>query len=65
MSIVNPIEYWDINVNGTLSLLSIMSRYKCHNLIYSSSATVYKPKGFNMSMKMMILSQITHMEKLN
>lgn len=48
MSILNPIEYWDINVNGTLSLLSIMSRYKCHNLIYSSSATVYKPKGFNM-----------------
>ena len=48
MSMNNPLEYWDINVLGTLSLLSTMSRYKCHNLIYSSSATVYKPKGFNM-----------------
>ncbi len=47
-SINNPIEYWDINVLGTLSLLSVMSHYKCYNLIYSSSATVYKPKGFNM-----------------
>ena len=48
ISINNPLEYWDINVLGTLSLLSTMIRYKCHNLIYSSSATVYKPKGFNM-----------------
>ena len=47
-SINNPIEYWDINVVGTLSLVSIMNRYKCYNLIYSSSATIYKPKGFNM-----------------
>jgi UDP-glucose 4-epimerase len=41
LSISNPLEYYDNNVNGTLSLLKVMEKYKCFNLIYSSSATVY------------------------
>ena len=41
-----PIKYWDVNVNGTLRLLSIMEKFECYNLVFSSSATVYKPKLF-------------------
>ena len=41
-----PLEYYDNNINGTLSLLEILNKYNCHNLIFSSSATVYgNPKS--------------------
>lgn len=33
--------YDDVNVNGTINILSCMEKYKCHNFIYSSSSTVY------------------------
>lgn len=36
-----PIDYWDINLNGTINLVKIMDKYNCNNLIFSSSATVY------------------------
>tara|TARA_B100001248_G_C27390470_1_gene462094 strand:+ start:1993 stop:3027 length:1035 start_codon:yes stop_codon:yes gene_type:complete len=39
----NPIEYWDNNFQGTLNLLKIMEKNKCNTLIFSSSATIYKP----------------------
>ena len=42
-SIKSPLEYWDMNLSCTLSLLSVMKKNKCFNLIFSSSATVYKP----------------------
>ena len=44
-SIKNPLEYWDSNVRGTLSLLSTMKDNKCNFLIFSSSASVYKING--------------------
>ncbi len=37
----NPIDYWDINMFGTINLMKIMDKYSCNKLIFSSSATVY------------------------
>ncbi len=36
-----PLDYWDINVGGTIALLKVMMNYGCFNLIFSSSATIY------------------------
>ena len=43
-SIEYPIKYWDNNVSGTINLLKIMDQFKCRNLIFSSSATIYIPE---------------------
>ena len=44
-SILNPIEYYDVNVNGTISLLKAMQFTGVNNLLFSSSATIYgEPK---------------------
>lgn len=40
-SIQHPAEYYETNVTGTIQLVHIMRKYNCHNLIFSSSATVY------------------------
>ena len=40
-SISNPLNYYDINVNGMLSLLKSMMETNCKKIIFSSSATVY------------------------
>jgi UDP-glucose 4-epimerase len=40
-SITQPAEYYETNVMGTIQLVNIMRKYKCHNLIFSSSATIY------------------------
>lgn len=40
-SVERPLEYYDNNVSGTISLLDVMRRYGCKNIIFSSSATVY------------------------
>ena len=47
-SIESPLEYWSSNVSSTISLLSAMQKYHCYTLIFSSSASVYKPKGFKL-----------------
>ena len=44
-SFKSPVEYWDMNVNSSISLLSVMLKHNCLNLVFSSSATVYKPIG--------------------
>jgi UDP-glucose 4-epimerase len=33
--------YFDNNVTGTLTLLDIMDRFGVHNIVFSSSASVY------------------------
>ena len=38
---INPLSYYDVNVNGTLTLLHAMDKHKCRRIIFSSSATVY------------------------
>ena len=42
-SITNPHDYWDVNVYGTINLISIMQSFSCKKIIFSSSATVYDP----------------------
>ena len=39
-----PISYWDNNLIGTIILLKIMEEFKCKNIIFSSSASVYSSK---------------------
>ena len=40
-SLINPLLYWDVNVNGTINLLRVMDRYNCRTIVFSSSATIY------------------------
>ena len=40
-SVAKPIDYYDNNVNGTISLLKAMQATKLKTLVFSSSATVY------------------------
>jgi len=40
-SLLNPLNYWDTNVNGSINLLRVMNRYKCRTIVFSSSATIY------------------------
>lgn len=36
-----PVDYYDVNVGGTLNLLKVMAASNCQRIIFSSSATVY------------------------
>ena len=40
-SIKNPLEYYDVNVLGTISLLNAMMKVGIKNFLFSSSATIY------------------------
>ncbi|MEO1956623.1 MAG: UDP-glucose 4-epimerase GalE [Methylophilaceae bacterium] len=40
-SIKNPLEYYDNNVIGSITLLQVMSAFAVKNIVFSSSATVY------------------------
>jgi len=40
-SVADPLFYYDINVGGSISLLTAMSKAECNNIVFSSSATVY------------------------
>lgn len=40
-SVSQPLDYYDANVNGTLTLLEAMRRADVRTLVFSSSATVY------------------------
>ncbi len=40
-SCVKPIEYYDNNICGTLTLVDAMRRHGCKKIVFSSSATVY------------------------
>ena len=41
ISTEEPLLYWDVNLNGSCNLLSIMETYSCRTIVFSSSATVY------------------------
>ena len=45
-SVAKPIEYYDNNIGGTISLLKVLQDVGCHNLIFSSSATIYGTPAF-------------------
>jgi len=36
-----PVMYYDHNIQGTLALLKMMDAHGCHQIVFSSSATVY------------------------
>lgn len=40
-SVLQPMEYYDNNVSGTLTLCQVMAQFGCKTLVFSSSATVY------------------------
>ena len=40
-SIKNPIEYYDNNIIGTITLAQVMKKFDCKTFVFSSSATVY------------------------
>ena len=45
-SVEKPLEYFNNNVTGSLTLYEAMRRHGCKNLVFSSSATVYgSPKS--------------------
>lgn len=44
-SVKVPLSYYRNNIDTTLSLLEVMGKAKCRNLIFSSSATVYGEKA--------------------
>lgn len=45
-SVSKPIEYYDNNIGGTITLLKVLQEIGCHNIIFSSSATVYGTPAF-------------------
>lgn len=45
-SVVKPVEYYDNNISGTISLLNVLNEIGCKNIIFSSSATVYGIPAF-------------------
>ena len=45
-SVQKPIEYYDNNISGTITLLKVLNQIGCHNMIFSSSATVYGTPKF-------------------
>lgn len=40
-SMARPLDYYETNVTGLLTLLRVMEQAGCHRLVFSSSATVY------------------------
>lgn len=53
-SCVKPLEYYDNNIGGTLSLLKVMRSHGVKTIVFSSSATVYGDKNiapFNETME--------------
>lgn len=44
-SVSDPFNYYDNNVLGTMTLLRVMHKFKCKNIIFSSTASVYATKN--------------------
>jgi UDP-glucose 4-epimerase len=40
-SVYKPLEYYDNNIGGTITLCEVMRENGCKNIVFSSSATVY------------------------
>ena len=40
-SVQNPLLYWDVNLNGSISLFKVMESFNCKTIVFSSSATIY------------------------
>eukprot|EP00490_Sorites_sp_Unknown_P023059 CAMPEP_0114674180 /NCGR_PEP_ID=MMETSP0191-20121206/45918_1 /TAXON_ID=126664 /ORGANISM="Sorites sp." /LENGTH=344 /DNA_ID=CAMNT_0001940801 /DNA_START=51 /DNA_END=1085 /DNA_ORIENTATION=+ len=42
-SVAKPLWYYENNITGTLNILKAMEKHGCKRLVFSSSATVYRP----------------------
>jgi len=42
-SVAEPIWYYQNNIVGTINILKSMQKYDCNAIVFSSSATVYRP----------------------
>ena len=40
-SVNDPLNYWQVNLIGTINLLEAMDQYNCKTIVFSSSAAVY------------------------
>jgi len=40
-SVHNPLQYWEVNVIGSINLFKIMELHNCKTIVFSSSATIY------------------------
>ncbi len=40
-SVAHPLDYYDVNVGGTMVLLRVLGRHNVRTVVFSSSATVY------------------------
>ena len=40
-SVKKPILYYDVNIGSLTTLVKLLDKYDCHQLVFSSSATVY------------------------
>ena len=45
-SVVEPLKYYDNNINGTRVLSEVMAKNSCKSIVFSSSATVYGDPHF-------------------
>ncbi len=45
-SVAKPWEYYENNIAGTLTLVDVMRKHNCKNIIFSSSATIYGDPAF-------------------
>ena len=46
-SVSNPLDYWNVNVCGSINLLKVMDRFNCNEIVFSSTANVYDPAYIN------------------
>lgn len=50
-SVHKPEKYWQVNVGGTTNLLQIMREFDVRNIVYSSTAGLYRSSGTDLSEK--------------
>jgi UDP-glucose 4-epimerase len=50
-SVDHPELFWDVNVGGTTNLLRMMRGYNVENIVYSSTAGLYRSAGTDLSEK--------------
>ena len=50
-SVKHPEEFWDVNVGGTCNLLNTMRKFDVTNIVYSSTAGVYRSQFTSISEK--------------
>ena len=58
-SCIKPLIYWENNLIGSINLIDVMDKFNCRNIVFSSSATVYRNK-FNA-----LLSEKDYCEPVN